>query len=1350
MKNGKTIVFGTLLLVCGTLCAEPSKPNETSADVVIYGGSSAGIAAAVAAHRCSLSCVVIEPSQRIGGLTTGGLGQTDIGNKRAFGGIAREFYEAVKSYYDDDRNWKFQRREDYRATGQARPTPGEEKTMWTFEPSAALKILRGWVARDGIRVEYGERLDRSAIPGAAKGRTKGVVMDGGRIVAIRMESGRTFRGKMFIDATYEGDLMAAAGVSYTVGRESNSVYGETLNGCQPSIPSAEHHQVKKGVSAYVVPGDKSSGLLPGIDTEAMGAPGTGDHRVQGYCFRSCLTDDPRNRIAFKKPSGYDERDYELLLRNLEAGEDWHVMGNCPLPNRKTDTNNDKGTSLDFIGANWDYPEASYAEREKIVAAHLKYQQGLFWTLANHPRVPKAVRDFASRWGTCKDEFEDGFGDGWQRQLYVREARRMVGDYVMTEHNCVRERMAGRPVAYAAYTMDSHHVRRYVTADGCVRNEGNVEESVKRGPYPIDYGAIIPKRGDCINLFVPVCLSASHIAYGSIRMEPVFFSLGEVSARAAAEAIRYNIAVQDVDWRRAAVDVPGMAPRPVALMGFATDVKALETDVMKSSRYVYETYIGKWVDPADYGRFSVLYFGEKIDGEAKGRNFKRGESEEARAALTRFLDAGGVAIVGGEWCMRQLFGWPDKKNPDRLRGRVVNIPKCIGRMKAAYAKEGKSLGYADDAGNFIVTPEGQEVQRLVDVYAKAFAQVQNIKKAALEGVWDPTPLGEPGYLRHAVRFAKRAQLGKAVERRGALPLLKDGKKAVIVVPPELEKDCRKLADEIAWHLSEMSGEKFDIVSEEPSSGPALVYRTVRPGKNRASARNAYMKIWREGEKVYLGGEDTGKSRATTYILEALGCRYLWPGKSGKVIPRRREIVLPEIDLEAGTSFAVRRIRTYGRPEWRDRPENRDFHRWHGMNDNSFMTSDKPNDADAYEWGHFFKDFYPKYYKDHREWFALQPDGSRTLKLGRHVERPTFCLSNPGLAEKTAERVLEKIRRNPWRKAVSLCLPDGATASWCMCESCRKLDPVNAAPSTIGVYFPERKRLPYVALTDRVYFFMNRVAEKVASRYPEMLLSCYAYGGYTAPPVKVKPHKNLLVLSVAGYYNQYVGSEVEENLAAWTGFGNKVLWRPNAHGGFFIQVPQNLGRRMFDDISLMEANGIIGVDYDTMASDWALKPLMYYAVCRAHFNPDRLDYDTVADDFCRAGFGAAAKPVKAYFDHLEKACAVAARQNKESPMPATWQQKTEAACRVALATDYDHLLKCTDEGRKLAANDSAVCFRIGRLAFAAELGRKVLKWRMGRMTAEEKADAKLFVKNYLAKDPAALPADTARSSSVHYFK
>lgn len=534
------------------------RPRDAEADVVIYGGTSAGIAAAVAARRRGLSSIVVEPSRRIGGLTTGGLGQTDIGNKSAFGGIAREFYKAVKRYYDDDIHWRFQRRGDYSATGQAaRQTKGEADTMWTFEPSAALRILRRWVARDEICVEFGERLDRTPAGGAAKGRAEGVVMDAGRIVALRTESGRTFRGKVFIDATYEGDLMAAAGVSYVVGRESNSAYGETLNGCQPSIPSAEHHQVKKGVSAYVVAGDRSSGLLPGVEPGPVDPPGAGDRRVQAYCFRSCLTDNPKNRIPFAKPEGYDERDYELLLRNLEAGEDWHVMGNCPLPNRKTDTNNNRGTSLDFIGANWDYPEASYEERDRIVAAHLKYQKGLFWTLANHPRVPESVRRECSRWGTCRDEFADGFGDGWQRQLYVREARRMVGDYVMTEANCTGERTASRPVALAAYTMDSHHVRRYATPDGFVRNEGNVEEDVKRGPYPIDYGAIVPKRSECANLLVPVCLSASHIAYGSIRMEPVFFSLGEVAARAAAEAVAGGVSVQDVDWRRAAVDVPGL-------------------------------------------------------------------------------------------------------------------------------------------------------------------------------------------------------------------------------------------------------------------------------------------------------------------------------------------------------------------------------------------------------------------------------------------------------------------------------------------------------------------------------------------------------------------------------------------------------------------------------------------------------------------------------------------------------------------------------------------------------------------------------------------------------------------------
>lgn len=505
----------------------------TTSDVVVYGGTSAAIAAAVQATRMGLSVTVVSPDVRLGGLTTGGLGQTDIGRKEAFGGIALEFYRDVHRWYSDPAHWTRQKPSDYRPEGQCAGTK-DGASMWTFEPSAALAIIEGWVERDGFTVVRGARLDRGA---------GGVVREDGRIVSFRTEDGRVFGGRMFIDATYEGDLMAAAGVSYTVGRESNDVYGETLNGCQPK---QGWHKFVAGVDPYVVKGDPSSGLLPGIDPEPLKPEGTGDRRVQAYCFRMCLTDDPENRIPFAKPASYDERNYELLLRNYEAGKKGFPWINARMPNRKTDTNNRTGFSTDFIGQNHAYPEASYAEREKIVRAHLEYQKGLMWTLAYHPRMPEEIRKHVSRWGTCKDEFPDGYGDGWQKQLYVREVRRMVGDYVMTEANCRGTRLAPRSVGMAAYGMDSHHVRRYVGADGFVQNEGDVEVGCP-GPYPIDYGSLVPKRGECANLLVPVCVSASHIAYGSIRMEPVFFALGQSAATAAAIALADSVAVQDVEY-----------------------------------------------------------------------------------------------------------------------------------------------------------------------------------------------------------------------------------------------------------------------------------------------------------------------------------------------------------------------------------------------------------------------------------------------------------------------------------------------------------------------------------------------------------------------------------------------------------------------------------------------------------------------------------------------------------------------------------------------------------------------------------------------------------------------------------
>ncbi len=524
------------ILALSLLCGPSPDASDKVYDIVIYGGTSSGVAAAVQANRLGKSVVLIEPTQRLGGLTTGGLGQTDIGNKAAIGGIAREFYQAIRKHYADPAAWKWQTAEEYRDSGQTR-TAASEDAMWTFEPSAALKVMSDWVQAQRIEVCSGQRLDRG----------DGVVLTEStpwQILAIRMESGATFRGRMFLDATYEGDLLAAAKVRYTVGREANSQYGETLNGVQTQ--QAKYHQFASGVDPYLCADDPGSGLLPFLDPQGPGEEGAGDRRVQAYCFRMCLTDHPDNRLPFIKPEGYDERWYELLLRNYEAGERGMPWINSAMPNRKTDTNNRTGFSTDFIGQNYDYPEASYEQRARIAAEHRLYQQGLMWTLANHPRIPEHVRQEVARWGMCQDEFSEG--GGWQDQLYVREARRMVSDYVMTQHHCQGREVAADAVGLAAYGMDSHNVQRYVTADGQVRNEGDVEVG-GFSPYPISYRSLVPAADQCTNLLVPVCLSASHIAYGSIRMEPVFMVLGQSAATAAALAIDDQVAVQQVEYAK---------------------------------------------------------------------------------------------------------------------------------------------------------------------------------------------------------------------------------------------------------------------------------------------------------------------------------------------------------------------------------------------------------------------------------------------------------------------------------------------------------------------------------------------------------------------------------------------------------------------------------------------------------------------------------------------------------------------------------------------------------------------------------------------------------------------------------
>ena len=527
--------LATITLLGFVLLQKPLIGADTRTyDLVIYGTTSAGITAAVQARRMNLDVVVVGPDKHLGGLSAGGLGWTDSGNKAVIGGIALEFYQHIYRNYDRPDAWRWQTRDNYGSRAYGTPTiNGGGPAMWVFEPHVAEEIFEDFVSTHSISVYRDEWLDRSSV---------GLRMQQGKILSIKMLSGKVFHGKIFIDASYEGDLMAAAGVTYTVGREGNDQYKETLNGVQTH--NARSHQFKNNISAYTVPGDPSSGLLPRIQNAGPGTEGSGDHRVQAYNYRMCLTRVKENRVPFPKPNGYDPQQYELLLRDLLVGSR-HINGKFDmLPNLKTDTNNHGSFSTDNIGMNYDYPDATYARRQEILDEHKTYQQGFCYFLANDPRVPEDVRSWYGQWGLAKDEFIDT--GHWPHQIYVREARRMVGDLVVNERHLRRIISTNRSIGMGSYNMDSHNVQRYVDEQGYVRNEGDIQVN-PGGPYPIDYGAIIPQRAECQNLFVVCAVSTSHIAYGSVRMEPVFMILGQSAATAAALAIQHDIAIQDVEY-----------------------------------------------------------------------------------------------------------------------------------------------------------------------------------------------------------------------------------------------------------------------------------------------------------------------------------------------------------------------------------------------------------------------------------------------------------------------------------------------------------------------------------------------------------------------------------------------------------------------------------------------------------------------------------------------------------------------------------------------------------------------------------------------------------------------------------
>lgn len=543
-KNRREFLKESMVLTGGLFlpaqqAVYPSTSERLEYDIVIYGGTSAGIIAAVQAAKMNKSVVIVSPDMQLGGLTTAGLGYTDTGDRSVIGGLSMEFYHRVWKYYQSDKAWNWQDHNDFDAAQGQHGTAfnNENETAWIFEPSVAEGVYDDFIKEYGIRVDRNEWLVRS----------KGVEKNGDRITSITTHSGKTYHGKMFIDATYEGDLLASAGVSYATGREPNSLYRETINGNQHG---RETNQMPWGVDPYIETGNPESGVItwPPVNLDAGGHIGDGDHRVQAYCYRMCLTDVDANRVPIEKPDGYDEKDFELLFRSIEAGQTDRFYKFSLLPNRKTDSNNDNGMSTNLIGRNYDYPDASYKRRREILEEHLYWQQGMTWSLRHHPRVPETIRSEHLPWGLAADEFKQT--NHWPHQIYVRVARRMVGDLVINENHLRGNEPTHRSIGMGSYNMDSHNVQRHIAFDengkAHVRAEGDVQV-YPGAPYPIDYGAILPRKQECENLLVPVAVSTSHIAFGSVRMEPVFMLLGQSAATAASMAINNNQAVQDVPY-----------------------------------------------------------------------------------------------------------------------------------------------------------------------------------------------------------------------------------------------------------------------------------------------------------------------------------------------------------------------------------------------------------------------------------------------------------------------------------------------------------------------------------------------------------------------------------------------------------------------------------------------------------------------------------------------------------------------------------------------------------------------------------------------------------------------------------
>ena len=585
-----------------------------------------------------------------------------------------------------------------------------------------------------------------------------------------------------------------------------------------------------------------------------------------------------------------------------------------------------------------------------------------------------------------------------------------------------------------------------------------------------------------------------------------------------------------------------------------------------------------------------------------------------------------------------------------------------------------------------------------------------------------PLGEAGTLSVPTTLVHRATFKAPPKRVPGLVLVDGDRVVTIATVSGPRRDLWHLAEELRYHLEQMSGRKIPLVpiAKKPASGPVIVI-----GTDDGKVAPLTEVVRRTGDELYIGGEGAGVSHALTYVLEALGCRYLFPGKLGKVIPKREKVVLPEVALNFTPQLKVRLVKLphLGNRKVNARMKgmgvdigeyrkavaskgeglagkwNRGFWQWHGVNDEGVVGSAKPSYSKTVRAGHYFGGYYEKYGAAHPEWFAMQPDGTRR----QTSPHPRLCLSNPALLDVIAKDRIAAFKARPEMQGISICMPDGSYDTYCLCPECRRLDPVNSPKGKGFFYKPKKHPVSYVSRTDRIMWFANRTMEAVERECPGKQLVTFVYAGYVQPPVKIAPHKSLVLFNVAGSYTSATRARwARESLAGWLSFGNDVVWRPNCLAGFGCPYPMNFGRKLFRDIEDFKANGIVGVSLDCCNAQYANRGFMFYMLAKAMLNEDRLDYRTIAADYCQAGFGKAAPQVATYFQELEKVFDAAA-------------ERGDGSNGYQDLFDVDRFAALLDKAKAAAGDDAEARARIDYLGYGIEWARESKRvheaWKTG---------------------------------------